>query len=104
MGRWLDVNGEAIYGTKPTLFGAEAGSFSETEKDQQGKPKFIPAWSWRSTTGPDKIYIELFSWPSSTSSLCTSDSAVAGIAASELKPRRNFGKSSPSKLGTHCGN
>ena len=64
VGKWLDLNGEAIYETKPTLFGSEAGSFSETEKDKEGKPKFIPAWNWRSTTGPDKIYIELFSWPS----------------------------------------
>jgi alpha-L-fucosidase len=64
VGKWLDLNGEAIYGTKPTLFGSEAGSFSETEKDKEGKPKFIPAWNWRSTTGPNKIYIELFSWPS----------------------------------------
>jgi len=63
MGRWLAVNGEAIYGTKPTLFGAEAGSFSTTEKGQNGQQKFIPAWSWRSTTGVDKIYIEIFTWP-----------------------------------------
>ncbi len=63
IGKWLAVNGEAIYGTKPTLFGAEAGSFSPTEKEQNGQPKFIPAWSWRSTTGVDKIYIEIFKWP-----------------------------------------
>jgi len=63
MGRWLAVNGEAIYNTQPTLFGAEAGSFSATEKDKNGKPKFIPAWDWRSTTTPTKIYIELFTWP-----------------------------------------
>jgi alpha-L-fucosidase len=49
MGAWLAVNGEAIYGTTPTLFGAEAGSFSATD--------------WRSTTRPDKIYIEIFNWP-----------------------------------------
>ena len=64
VGKWLDVNGEAIYGTQPTLFGAEAGSFSTTEKDKNGKPKFIPAWNWRSTTKPGKIYIEIFNWPS----------------------------------------
>jgi len=63
MGAWLKVNGEAIYGTGPTLFGAEAGSFSETEKDSKGKPKFVPSWDWRSTTKADKIYIELFKWP-----------------------------------------
>lgn len=63
MGRWLSVNGEAIYGTQSTLFGAEAGSLSATEKDQDGKPKFIAAWSWRSTTSAAKLYIELFDWP-----------------------------------------
>ena len=63
MGKWLALNGQAIYGTQATLFGAEDGSFSATEKDKNRKPKFIPAWNWRSTTTPHKIYIELFSWP-----------------------------------------
>ena len=66
MGRWLDVNGEAIYATQPTLFGSEAGVFSATEKDEEGKPKFIPSWKWRSTTTADKIYIHLFEWPGTT--------------------------------------
>jgi alpha-L-fucosidase len=63
VGKWIDANGEAIYGTAPTLFGAEAGSFSETEKDKNGKPKFVPAFDWRSTTAKDKVYIEIFHWP-----------------------------------------
>ena len=63
VGAWLAVNGEAVYDTSPTLFGAEAGAFSATEKDKEGKPKFVPAWEWRSTTRPDKIYIEIFKWP-----------------------------------------
>jgi alpha-L-fucosidase len=63
MGKWLAVNGEAIYGTKPTLFGAEAGAFSDTEKDKKGNPKFVPAWNWRSTTSANRIYLELFTWP-----------------------------------------
>ncbi len=64
MGKWLAVNGEAIYGTKPTLFGAEAGSFSTTgEKDKRGNPLFTPAWNWRSTTAADKVYLEIFTWP-----------------------------------------
>jgi len=65
MGKWIDVNGEAIYGTQPTLFGAEAGAFSPTEKDKKGNPKFIPAWDWRSTTTANKIYISIFNWPAS---------------------------------------
>ena len=64
VGQWLALNGEAVYGTHPTLFGAEAGSFSTTEKDNEGKPKFVPAWNWRSTTTSDRIYIEIFAWPS----------------------------------------
>jgi small GTP-binding protein len=57
------VNGEAIYNTKPTLFGAEAGAFSPHRERQQGQPQVHPAWNWRSTTGPNKIYIEIFTWP-----------------------------------------
>ncbi|HEY1987693.1 MAG TPA: alpha-L-fucosidase [Terracidiphilus sp.] len=66
VGKWLAVNGESIYATQPTLFGEEAGSFSTTENDKEGKPKFIPSWKWRSTTSQDKIYIHLFEWPGST--------------------------------------
>ena len=63
VGRWMKVNGEAIYGTGPTPFGAEAGKFSETEKDKNGKPKFIPSWEWRATTKPGKIYLFVYRWP-----------------------------------------
>ena len=65
IGNWLAVNGEAIYGTKATLFGPEAGTFSATRKDKAGKPQFVPTWNWRSTTAANRIYIELFR-PSST--------------------------------------
>jgi alpha-L-fucosidase len=27
------------------------------------KPKWVPAWNWRSTTRADKIYLEIFAWP-----------------------------------------
>jgi alpha-L-fucosidase len=63
VGRWIGVNGEAIYATQPTLFGDEDGTLSATEKDKNGKPKFVPAFDWRSTTAKDKVYIEIFHWP-----------------------------------------
>ncbi len=62
IGRWLAVNGESIYGTGPTCFGAEAGRFSDTKNDDSGKPLFEPEWVWRCTTKPGRVYIHRFAW------------------------------------------
>lgn len=89
IGQWLSVNGEAVYGTGPTLFGEEGGSFSTTEMDKSGKPKFIPVWDWRSTTGADRIYIEVFNWPAGSLHIKTPPRTVTGaylLADSSHKP------------------
>ncbi len=95
VGKWLAVNGEAIYGTQATLFGPEAGSFSETEKDSEGKPKFIPSWNWRSTTAADKIYIEVFKWPNGNLHLDKVPRQVTGayLLADKAKKQLKFTKS-----------
>ena len=79
MGTWMKVNSEAIYGTGPTPFGAEAGSFDPVKRHKKGLPRqmvapdspeykdaeplFNPAWVWRCTTKPGKLYLHIFQWP-----------------------------------------
>lgn len=64
IGKWLAINGESIYDTGPTPFGGDHGTYSKSEKTVGGgKPKWIPAWDWRATTRPGKIYLHLMQWP-----------------------------------------
>ncbi len=39
------------------------GAYSSTQKDKKGKPVFTPAWNWRCTTKPGKVFIHIFNWP-----------------------------------------
>jgi alpha-L-fucosidase len=63
VGRWLKVNGESIYGARPTPFGEELGTPNPAVKDKQGNPGFTAKTDWRCTTKPGKLYIHLFKWP-----------------------------------------
>ncbi len=58
IGKWMNVNGEAIHGAEKSCFGAE---YDSGEKDKKGQ--VIPAKAWRCTTKPGRIYIHLFQWP-----------------------------------------
>jgi alpha-L-fucosidase len=66
VGRWLKVNGEAIYGAGPTPFGEELGAVDRTRQDKKGAPLFVASTAWRCTTKPGKLYIHLFQWPSNS--------------------------------------
>ena len=63
VGRWLKINGEAIYGAGPTPFGEELGTVDDTTHDKKGNPGFKMATDWRCTTKPGKLYITFFKWP-----------------------------------------
>ena len=65
-GRWLKVNGEAVYGVQPTPFGDELGEFSgKGTTDARGQPLFLQRTGYRITTRPGKLYFTFFGNPGS---------------------------------------
>jgi alpha-L-fucosidase len=64
VGRWLKVNGDAVYGARHSPFGDEFGEPSARgTKDVRGQPLFLSQTEWRVTTKPGKLYFTFFSEP-----------------------------------------
>ena len=64
VGKWLKVNGEAVYGAGPTPFGDElAEASSKGAKNVRGEPLFLARTEWRVTTKPGKLYFTFFEEP-----------------------------------------
>jgi len=77
VGRWLKVNGEAVYGASPTPFGEELGEPSATgAKDVRGNPLFLSRNEFRVTTKPGRLYLTLFQEPRAPLALPAMKNAV----------------------------
>jgi alpha-L-fucosidase len=64
VGRWLQVNGDAVYGAGATPFGEELGEPSARgAKDVRGDALVYQQIQWRVTTKPGKLYITFFDEP-----------------------------------------
>jgi alpha-L-fucosidase len=64
VGRWLRVNGEAVYGAGATPFGDELGEPSaKGAKNVRGEPLFLQNTQWRYTTKPGKLFVTFFDEP-----------------------------------------
>lgn len=64
VGRWLKVNGEAVYGAAASPFGAEFGEYtSKDAKDVRGQRLFLANNEWRATSKPGKLYFTFFVEP-----------------------------------------
>ena len=77
VGRWLQANGEAVYGAAPTPFGEELGEPSARgARDVRGDPLVYPQTQWRVTTKPGKLYFTFFEEPRVPFALPTMRNAV----------------------------
>jgi alpha-L-fucosidase len=64
VGRWLRVNGDAVYGANPTPFGAELGEPSARgARNLRGEPLVCAHTEWRVTSRPGKLYFTFFEAP-----------------------------------------
>jgi alpha-L-fucosidase len=62
VGRWLKVNGEAVYGAGPSPFGEGFKDYIGPVRDAAGHTYSYTFPNWRCTTRPGKLYFTCFRW------------------------------------------
>lgn len=97
MGKWLEINGEAIYGTRPwKKYGegptaAAGGSFADTKR------KAFTGDDFRFTTKGDALYAIALAWPADTKllikSLPTSEGRIESVKVLGSKAKANWEQS-----------
>jgi len=65
VGKWLQANGEAVYGAGRTPFGEELGGYFADIQDRNGRRVWGNCSDWRCTTKPAKLYFTVFASPRS---------------------------------------
>lgn len=94
IGRWLAINGEAIYGTRPwEVFGegpteVGEGSFTDTRRAAFTNQDF------RFTRKPDALYAVCMGWPAGTVTIRSFGSA-SSVQASQIKSVTMLGVDAP---------
>ena len=63
VGRWLKLNGDAVYRADRSPFGEEFGDYSAKLKDRSGQPVYLQFTDWRCTAKPGKLYFTIFKMP-----------------------------------------
>jgi len=65
VGHWLDINGDAVYGTERSPFAESYGGYGRKIQDPNGKVTYLPFLNWRCTAKPGKLYFSIFNWSGS---------------------------------------
>jgi alpha-L-fucosidase len=95
MGKWMDVNGEAIHGTRPWLTYGEGPTSVKDEYSEEVKEAFTSR-DFRFTTKPGAIYVIGLDWPAEGRTVLVR-SLAAGQAPDKIDSVRLLGFGAPLK-------